>query len=106
MLKSRVFFAALAMACSMAGTASAIPVTYTFHETSADPAFYLLVSATGYLTFDSSLFTPVVPGQESVIFKTASGTNLTAFDFVFVTSINGSNVTQEWLGMSASAIAT
>jgi hypothetical protein len=80
----------------MAGTASAAPITYTFNETSAEPAFYSLVSATGYLTFDTSLFTPALPGQDDVTYRTATQTNLSAFDFVFVTDVNGTNVTQEF----------
>jgi len=88
-----MLLAVAALAFSMAGSASATPITYTFHATGGNAAF---VSLTGGFTFDSSLFVPDGPGLASVTFKTATATNVTAFDFVSVTYLNGVDYTQEF----------
>jgi len=92
-IKSRTLFAALAIVCSMAGTASATPIAYTFNATGGNAAF---VSLTGGFTIDSSFFTPDGAGQVGAIFKTATATNVTAFDFVSVTQIGMTDYTQEF----------
>lgn len=76
--------------------ASATPITYTFTATSLVGSFYPLVSATGSFTIDSSLFPTPPPNDQFVYFKTALITNLSAFDFVFVTDVAGTNTTDEF----------
>lgn len=72
--------------------ALAVPITYTFQLENVEARFFPLVSMSASFQLDSSVFTPPDTGDH-VIFKTATNTNLLAFNVVFVTDVNGVNVT-------------
>jgi hypothetical protein len=94
---------ALAAVGILPQSASAEPITYTFTATSLVGSFYPLVSATGSFTLDSSAFSTLTPppNDQAVDFSA-----FTAFNFVFVTDVSGTDVTDTFTLAEAQAEGT